>query len=71
MGHPHDLVPDLAESALPVVQEIYGSLPQTPGGSFAPPQEVPHEATALDRIAGYLGRIVGCPQATEPVSRRS
>ncbi|WP_310723332.1 hypothetical protein [Streptomyces sp. N2A] len=71
MGHPRDLVPDLAESALPVVREIYGSLPRTPGGSFAPPQEVHHNASALDRIAGYLGRIVGCPQVSEPGSRRS
>ncbi|MEU9497258.1 TIGR03086 family metal-binding protein [Streptomyces sp. NPDC048196] len=71
MGYPRDLVPDLAESALPVVREIYGSLPRTPGGSFAPPQEVPHDATALDRIAGYLGRAVGSSQATEPGNRRS
>ncbi|UQA93419.1 TIGR03086 family metal-binding protein [Streptomyces halobius] len=59
IGHPRGLVPDVAESALPVVREVYGSLPRTAGGSFAPPQPVPHHATALDRLAGYLGRAVG------------
>ncbi|MFF9352399.1 TIGR03086 family metal-binding protein [Streptomyces sp. NPDC014734] len=58
IGHPRDLVPDLAESALPVVREIYGVLPRTPGGSFAPPQPVPHDVSALDHLAGYLGRTV-------------
>ncbi|WP_329144607.1 TIGR03086 family metal-binding protein [Streptomyces sp. NBC_01456] len=58
IGHPRDLVPDLAESALPVVREICGSLPRTPGGSFAPPQPVPHDASALDHLASYLGRTV-------------
>lgn len=56
--HPRDLVPDLAESALPVVREIYGGLPRTPGGSFAPSKPVPHDAPALDHLAGYLGRTV-------------
>ncbi|MFG2888244.1 TIGR03086 family metal-binding protein [Streptomyces sp. NPDC048248] len=58
IGHPRDLVPDLAEAALPVVQQIYGSLPRTAGGSFAPPQPVRSDATALDRLAGCLGRTV-------------
>ncbi|MEU9125207.1 TIGR03086 family metal-binding protein [Streptomyces sp. NPDC048506] len=58
IGQPRDLVTDLAESALPVVREVYASLPRTPGGSFAPPRPVPHDAPALDRLAGYLGRTV-------------
>ncbi|MFC9426904.1 TIGR03086 family metal-binding protein [Streptomyces sp. NPDC056987] len=57
-GQPRDLVPDLAESALPVVREIYGGLPRTAASSFAPPQPVPAGATALDRLAAYLGRVV-------------
>ncbi|WP_414170470.1 hypothetical protein ACMATS_36575 [Streptoverticillium reticulum] len=58
IGHPRDLVPDLAKSALPVVRGIYGSLPRTLGGSFAPPQPVPHDASALGHLVGYLGRTV-------------
>ncbi|MFC5720815.1 TIGR03086 family metal-binding protein [Streptomyces gamaensis] len=58
IGHPRDLVPDLAASALPVVREIYGGLPRTPGGSFAPARPVSHDASALDRLAGCLGRTV-------------
>ncbi|MFI6376086.1 TIGR03086 family metal-binding protein [Streptomyces sp. NPDC050546] len=58
IGQPRDLVPDLAKAALPVVREIYGSLPRTAGGSFAAPQPVPQDATALDRLAGYLGRTI-------------
>ncbi|MER7026713.1 MULTISPECIES: TIGR03086 family metal-binding protein [Streptomyces] len=59
LGHPRDLVPDLAEAALPLAHEIYGNLPRTPGGSFAPLRPAPEGATALDRLAGYLGRSVG------------
>ncbi|MFB6437720.1 TIGR03086 family metal-binding protein [Streptomyces sp. NPDC056411] len=58
IGHPRDLVPDLAESALPVVRQIYGDQPRSTGGSFAPPRPVPHRAPALDHLAGYLGRTV-------------
>ncbi|WP_310726904.1 TIGR03086 family metal-binding protein [Streptomyces sp. N2A] len=58
IGNPRDLVPDLAEAALPVVREIYDSLPRTPGGSFAPPQPAPHKASALDHLASYLGRTI-------------
>ncbi|MEV0374642.1 TIGR03086 family metal-binding protein [Streptomyces sp. NPDC050636] len=58
IGHPRDLVPDLAESALPAVREIYGSLPRTAGGSFATPRPLLDDATALDRLAAYLGRAV-------------
>ncbi|MFD8542610.1 TIGR03086 family metal-binding protein [Streptomyces sp. NPDC059649] len=58
IGQPRDLVPDIAASALPVAQEIYAGLPRTVGGSFAPPQPVPQNATALDRLAAHLGRTV-------------
>ncbi|WP_310729550.1 TIGR03086 family metal-binding protein [Streptomyces sp. N2A] len=57
-GQPRDLVPDLAESALPVVRKIFGGLPRTAAGSFAQPQPVPAGATALDHLAAYLGRTV-------------
>ncbi|MFJ4577401.1 TIGR03086 family metal-binding protein [Streptomyces sp. NPDC088846] len=58
IGRPHDFVPDLAESALPIVREIYGDLPRTTAGSFAQPQSVPEDASALDRLAAYLGRSI-------------
>ncbi|MFF3004192.1 TIGR03086 family metal-binding protein [Kitasatospora sp. NPDC057940] len=58
LGRPRDFLPDLAELALPVVREIYDSLPRTPGGSFAPPRPVPPAAPVLDHLAGYLGRTV-------------
>ncbi|MCX5202736.1 TIGR03086 family metal-binding protein [Streptomyces sp. NBC_00237] len=57
-GQPHDLLPGLAASALPVVREIYGGLPRTAAGSFAEPQPLPADACALDRLAAYLGRTV-------------
>ncbi|MFD3517639.1 TIGR03086 family metal-binding protein [Streptomyces sp. NPDC058657] len=57
-GQPRDLVPDIAESALPVVREIVGGLPRTASGSFAPAQPAPAGASALDRLAAYLGRAV-------------
>ncbi|PZG37930.1 TIGR03086 family protein, partial [Spongiactinospora gelatinilytica] len=40
-GAPTDLAPDVAEAMLPAVRAIYGGLPRTPGGSFAPAQEPP------------------------------
>ncbi|BDM70290.1 hypothetical protein HEK616_37770 [Streptomyces nigrescens] len=59
IGHPFDDVQHLAELALPVVQEIYGDLPRTDAGSFAPPQPAPEDASPLDRLAAYLGRSIG------------
>ncbi|HSX99639.1 MAG TPA: TIGR03086 family metal-binding protein, partial [Streptomyces sp.] len=58
LGQPYDSVQHLAETALPVVREIYGGLPRTPAGSFAPPRPTPAHATSLDRLAAYLGRAV-------------
>ncbi|WP_344941685.1 hypothetical protein [Sphaerisporangium flaviroseum] len=57
-GRSTDLAPDVAEATLPSVRAIYGDLPRTPGGSFAPAQEVPEGASAADRLAAYLGRTV-------------
>ncbi|MEU8893987.1 TIGR03086 family metal-binding protein [Streptomyces sp. NPDC048442] len=58
LGRPFEGVGPLAEAALPVVAEIYGSLPRTAGGSFGPPQPVPEGASPLDRLAASLGRTV-------------
>ncbi|WP_405148497.1 TIGR03086 family metal-binding protein [Sphaerisporangium sp. NBC_01403] len=58
-GRPADLAPDVAEAILPAVRAIYGELPRTPGGSFAPERQAPPGATAADRLAAYLGRAVG------------
>lgn len=58
VGHPYDTVQHLAVPALPVVREIYGPLPRTPVSSFAAPQPAPANATPLDHLAAYLGRIV-------------
>ncbi|GAA2371812.1 hypothetical protein GCM10010170_073680 [Dactylosporangium salmoneum] len=57
-GRPTDLAPDVAARTLPAVHEIYRALPRTPGGSFAPAQPVPAEASAADHLAAYLGRNV-------------
>ncbi|MEV4510377.1 TIGR03086 family metal-binding protein [Dactylosporangium sp. NPDC049525] len=57
-GRSTDLAPDVAAATLPAVQAMYGALPRTPGGSFAPEQPVPADATATDRLAAYLGRRV-------------
>ncbi len=57
-GQPTDLAPEVAEAALPSIQAIYGDLPRTPGGSFAPAQPAPEGASPADRLAAYLGRTV-------------
>lgn len=56
LGHGHDLEPDIARAALPVVREIYGGLPRTAGGSLAPARPAPEHAPALDQLAAFLGR---------------
>ncbi|MER5883755.1 TIGR03086 family metal-binding protein [Streptomyces sp. NPDC001941] len=58
LGRDRDLEPDIARAALPVVREVYGALPRTPGGSFAPARPLPEHAPALDHVAAYLGRTV-------------
>ncbi|GAA0711950.1 hypothetical protein GCM10010199_09770 [Dactylosporangium roseum] len=57
-GRPTDLAPDIAATTLATVHKIYGELPRTPGGSFAPTQPVPDRASTTDRLAAYLGRNV-------------
>ncbi len=64
LGRPTDLVPDVAEAMLPVVDEIYGSLPRTAGASFAPARPAPDGATAADRVAAALGRPLDWTPAT-------
>ncbi|MFC6086218.1 TIGR03086 family metal-binding protein [Sphaerisporangium aureirubrum] len=58
LGLPADLAPDVAQAVLPAVVEIYGDLPRTPGGSFAPAHPPLDTATPADRLAAYLGRTV-------------
>ncbi|WP_240434389.1 TIGR03086 family metal-binding protein [Streptomyces sp. YIM 130001] len=58
LGGDRDLESDIARAALPVVQEVYGELPRTVGGSFAPAVPVPRNAPALDRVAAFLGRRI-------------
>ncbi|NLU70466.1 TIGR03086 family metal-binding protein [Streptomyces sp. HNM0574] len=59
LGHDPGLEPKIAHAALPVVHDIYGPLPRTPGGSLAPPRPAPAHAPALDQVAAFLGRRVG------------
>ncbi|WP_416973098.1 TIGR03086 family metal-binding protein [Streptomyces sp. 4F14] len=59
LGHDRDLTPDIARAALPVVRELYGGLPRTPGGSLGPERTAPAHAPALDQVAAFLGRSPG------------
>ncbi|MFJ9029846.1 TIGR03086 family metal-binding protein [Streptomyces sp. NPDC102274] len=49
---------ETVEAVLPSIREIYGALPRTPGGSFAPEVPVPDGSAATDRLAAFLGRRV-------------
>ncbi|GGK07095.1 hypothetical protein GCM10011583_43490 [Streptomyces camponoticapitis] len=57
-GQPTGFAPEVAAAVLPSVREIYGSLPRTAGGSFAPERPAPEHADGNDRLAAYLGRAV-------------
>ncbi|MFD9872351.1 TIGR03086 family metal-binding protein [Streptomyces niveus] len=57
-GQPTGFAPEIADAVLPSVREIYGSLPRTAGGSFAPERRAPRDANGNDRLAAYLGREV-------------
>ncbi|MFE7572293.1 TIGR03086 family metal-binding protein [Streptomyces sp. NPDC057539] len=57
-GQRADFAEGTVEAVLPSVREIYGALPRTPGGSFAPEVPVPDGASATDRLAAFLGRPV-------------
>lgn len=61
-GRPTDLAPDVAEAILPAVRAVYGDLPRTPGGSFAPAQEGSsrHEPSRPPRrLPGPSHRLIG------------
>lgn len=58
-GQPADLSPDVAEDTLSVVRAWYRDQPRGPGNAFEPEQPVPAGASAADRLAAYLGRVVG------------
>ncbi|WP_329032289.1 TIGR03086 family metal-binding protein [Streptomyces sp. NBC_01725] len=57
-GRPTGFAPEIADAVLPSVRDIYGSLPRTAGGSFAPERRAPRDANGNDRLAAYLGREV-------------
>ncbi|MEV6420357.1 TIGR03086 family metal-binding protein [Streptomyces sp. NPDC051662] len=57
-GQRPDFAEGTVEAVLPSVREIYGALPRTRGGSFAPEAPVPDGASATDRLAAFLGRRV-------------
>jgi uncharacterized protein (TIGR03086 family) len=57
-GQRTDLAPDVAEDALLVVQSWYRDQPRGPGNAFGPEQPAPVGASAADRLAAYLGRVV-------------
>jgi uncharacterized protein (TIGR03086 family) len=56
-GQPTDLAPEQARQALEVAHTWYGG-PARGGAGFAPPRQVPVDASAADRLAAYLGRQV-------------
>jgi len=58
-GQGTDLAPDVAEDTLAVVRSWYRDQPRGPGNAFGPEQPVPVGASAADRLAAYLGRVVG------------
>lgn len=53
-GHSSELDPELAEAALAWGRE--NLKPQFRGQAFAPEIQVPEDAPAYDRVAGYFGR---------------
>jgi uncharacterized protein (TIGR03086 family) len=56
-GQSTDLAPDLAESALAMWQARLGDKPRE-GSPFGPARPAPPGATAADRLAAFLGRVV-------------
>jgi uncharacterized protein (TIGR03086 family) len=55
-GKPADFPDDVAERTLAISRQRLGSRPQGPGAPFAAEVLVPEGATAIDRLAGFLGR---------------
>ena len=60
-GQRTDLAPDVAEDTLLVARSWYRDQPRGQGNAFGPEQRVPTDASAADRLAAYLGRVVECP----------
>jgi uncharacterized protein (TIGR03086 family) len=57
-GQRTDLAPDVAEDALTVARSWYRDQPRGPGNAFGPEQPAPPGASAADRLAAYLGRVI-------------
>lgn len=49
---------DVAERTLAATQRMMATRPQGPGAPFSPEVPVPDDASAIDRLAGFLGRTV-------------
>jgi uncharacterized protein (TIGR03086 family) len=57
-GQPADFPADLAEQSLAGLRRQLSSRPEGPGAPFGPEVAVPGDASAIDRLAGFLGRTV-------------
>ena len=60
-GQPATFPDDLAERGLAVAQRQLRDRPAGAGGPFAAEVQVPPDAAAIDRLAGFLGRGGGRP----------
>jgi len=57
-GQPTAFPDDVAERALARSRRRLTARPQGTGAPFAAEVQVPHDAPAVDRLAGFLGRPV-------------
>jgi uncharacterized protein (TIGR03086 family) len=57
-GQSADFPADLAEQSLAGLRRQLSSRPEGPGAPFGPEVAVPDDASAIDRLAGFLGRAV-------------
>jgi uncharacterized protein (TIGR03086 family) len=57
-GQPGDFPDDVAERALARSRRRLTARPEGPGAPFAAEVPVPPDASAVDRLAGFLGRAV-------------
>ncbi|HCU92876.1 MAG TPA: TIGR03086 family protein [Actinobacteria bacterium] len=57
-GQPADFPDDVAARALAATRKQLTSRPEGPGAPFAAEVQVPEDARAVDRLAGFLGRPV-------------
>jgi len=58
-GQPADFPDDVAERALAETRKQLTARPEGPGAPFAAEVPVPDQASAVDRLAGFLGRPAG------------